>query len=153
MKTNATATEFTTRRGRTVASCATCGAERNSYSHNQTPEQWVQEHADRVHFTPEVGDFLSHRYVTDTAVWEVVAVSKTGKSMQVRSTLRGETLDTYSDGGPWPVNFSAALSDPTGTVRVVRRRKDGTWRLADYARLTPAATRGGVPVTTTDYRM
>lgn len=153
MKTQTVETVKITRYGREIATCGLCGAERNSWKHEQTDEAWVAEHAERVHFIPEVGDFLQHRYVTDTAVYEVVAVSKSGLSIRVRTTLRGEVLDTYSDGGPYPVNFTEAISDETGTVRTVRRRKDGTWRVADYARLTPATTRDGRPVSVTDYRM
>lgn len=103
-------------------------------------------------FEPQVGDFVSYTLVTDTQVYEVV--KRTPHTATLRRTRPGENLRSENrDGNPYPVVHTEAVSDPTGPTQVVRRRKDGTFRIADWSRpLRPATEIDGKPVTRTDYR-
>jgi hypothetical protein len=105
-------------------------------------------------FAPQVGDFVAETLVTDTVVYEVVAV--TAKTIQVRTT-RGtnNVLKSENRGGnPYPVQWTEVLSDPTGKVRRLGKRKDGTFRWAANSGKFRAATLiDGKPVNYTDYRV
>lgn len=97
----------------------------------------------------KVGDFVSHMLVTDSVVYEVVKV--TPKTITVRPTSAGDVLQT--DGAPYPVVYREAVRQPySGSDRVVRLRKDGTYRMGDWARpLHLARMIDGKPVSKTDY--
>lgn len=100
----------------------------------------------------QIGDFLSATLVTDTMVYEVVG--RTEKTLKIRACERGEIVKRENrDGNPWPVVWTEALSWENGTVQIVRRRKDGTYRTFEGANpLRPAARIDGKPVSYTDYR-
>lgn len=99
------------------------------------------------------GDFVQYTLVTDTRVYEVVG--KTAKTLRIRPANKGERVASENhDGNPYPVVWTEAESDPDGAVITVRLRKDGTYRLANWARpLRPATIVEGKPVFYTDYRM
>lgn len=99
-----------------------------------------------------VGDMVVYTMWTDTRGYEVVKV--TPKSIVIRPTDTGEIIRSENrDGNPWPCVFREMLPDPTSdTVRCVRR-KDGSFRVASWARpLRPAPVIEGKPCTFTDYR-
>ena len=78
----------------------------------------------------EVGDFVAERLYTDTKVWEVVAVSKSGTTLTLRDTRRtGEReLDRacdHSADGAYGVYRHFVESDEHGREVTVRRRKHG----------------------------
>lgn len=99
----------------------------------------------------KVGDFVSHTLVTDTRVYEVVKV--TPKTITLRPTSTGDVLE--SDGAPYPVVYREAVRQPySGSDKVLRVRKDGTYRVDDWAHpLTIARMIDGKPVSRTDYKM
>jgi hypothetical protein len=99
----------------------------------------------------KVGDFVSYTMVTDTQVYEVVKV--TPKTITIRHTSTGDVL--WTDGAPYPVVYREAVREPySGSDRVLRVRKDGTYRVGDWARpLTIAQMIDGKPVSRTDYKM
>ena len=61
--------------------------------------------------------------VTDTIVYEIVG--QTPKTISLRRCRKG---DRVSDDAAWPLVYSAAIDDPNGDVKVLRLRKDGTFR-------------------------
>lgn len=101
--------------------------------------------------------FLAALLVTDTVVYEIVG--RTAQTLKLRHTRDGErvTRDTLVDGGTSPecppVLWTEQVPDPDGRVHVVRRRKDGTYRLHRSANaLRPCTEIDGRPVRRTDYR-
>lgn len=75
------------------------------------------------------GMFLTERLVTDTVVWEVVAT--TAKTVTLRKTNRVKGVE--NSPSPWAVEY--AVEPAPGSEPVVRKvRKDGTIRMADWAR-------------------
>lgn len=98
------------------------------------------------------GDFLNETLVTDTLCYEVIKV--TPATITVRQTARGETIKSENrDGNPYPCTWTEALTDPTGRTSMVRRRKDGTYRMGQGGRaLRHAILVDGKPATFTDYR-
>jgi hypothetical protein len=100
---------------------------------------------------PAVGEFLSQLLVTDTIVYQVVAVTEC--TIRVVPCKRGEPVHVDRiDGNPYPVAWLEAI--PTdGPPRTVRRRQDGTYRPADGNPLRPCRQIDGKPVSRVDYRM
>lgn len=113
--------------------------------------------------------FVQFTLVTDTEVFEVVA--RTAKTVTIRRTKRGERIGSHHvDGNPYPLVYTEAVAfteaeaaeyaayEPQYGVqepldRVVRLRKDGTFRVARWANpLRPATVIDGKAVTFTDYR-
>lgn len=136
------------------SACSLCGADLKNYTSDRTDEGFekaLATHAERVHFAPEVGEFVQFRMVTDTAVYEIVKVSPSGKSMTVRSCIDGDTLDT--DGGAYPIIEVEQRSNPNGREYTLRLRKNGTWKMNDYSTLTPANRIDGKPVRHINYTM
>jgi hypothetical protein len=89
--------------------------------------------------------FMTETLVTDTLCYEVIA--ETAKTLTIRSMARGEQV--YTDGAPLPVIGLRAISDPNGDTKVVRLRKDGTYRKAQgYNPLRFTET----PIFYTDYK-
>ena len=87
---------------------------------------------------PKVGDFLVYTMWTDTRGYEVVGV--TPKGIKLRLTVDGPKVTSENrDGNPYPCVWEEMLPDPDGEVFLLRRRKDGTFRVADWANpLRPA---------------
>jgi hypothetical protein len=87
---------------------------------------------DTIHtFAP--GDFITESLVSDTKTWEVIAV--TPQTITIRPTRPGKVLWSASiDGNPYPVTYSECVPHYIGKghpwVRTLRRRKDGTFRVA-----------------------
>lgn len=102
--------------------------------------------------TFKVGDFVSEVLVTDTRTYEVVAA--TAKTIRVRTTKAGESLTSERrDGNLYPVVWTEAVSDPTGTVFTLRLRKDGSFRFGpNSGRFRAATLVDGKPTSYTDYR-
>lgn len=101
---------------------------------------------------PKVHDYLEHPFVTDTQVYLVTKV--TDKTITVVTTKDGENKWIDRRGGPYPCVYQEVVADPQGLEKVLRRRKDGTFRIANYCNpLRPATTIMGKPVEYTDYRM
>lgn len=73
----------------------------------------------------EVGDFVSSTLVTDTIVFEVVAISASGKTITIRRTKTGDVVEREDNGSPYPVVYSEAVSDPNGDTFRLRRNKRG----------------------------
>jgi hypothetical protein len=98
-----------------------------------------------------VGDFVQEVLVTDTLVYEVTAT--TAKTMTVRRTRdTGTVASENRDGNPYPVVYTGQEPDPGGYTRLVRLRKDGTYRVGSRP-LRPAWRVDGQVVRYTDYRM
>lgn len=100
-------------------------------------------------FSPKVGDFASVLYVSDTAVYEVVKV--TDKTITVRSTkdvydsegIPVSMKDPHTNPGAYGLNvvWYAVAPLPFAQTQVLRRRKDGTFRMFRGGRpLYPANT-------------
>lgn len=102
---------------------------------------------------PQPGQFVSYALVTDTVTYRVEKV--TAKTITLRPCKSGEVVKSENrDGNPFPVVWTEAVPMEDAPSRVVRLRKDGTYRLADWARpLRPATMIDGKPVKYTDYRM
>ena len=100
----------------------------------------------------KVGDFVQYTLVTDTQVLEVVGITPNG--IRLRYTTTGERMASDNvDGNPFPVVWREVLPCPGAMTQLVRRRKDGTYRVASWAnRLRPAELIDGKPVKFTDYR-
>lgn len=88
--------------------------------------------------TAQVGMFVDARLVTDTEVWEIIA--KTAKTITIRDCHQLIGSDGHPlMAGTWPHVEYAITSNPDGFVQTLRFRKDGTFRLARWARpLYPA---------------
>jgi hypothetical protein len=90
----------------------------------------------RTPTTPEtahVGQFIDARLVTDTEVWEIIG--KTAKTITIRDCR--PVMDGNGYGlhlGTWPHLEYAVQSNPGAITRVLRLRKDGTFRMARWAR-------------------
>jgi len=93
--------------------------------------------------------YLVETLYTDTVVWEIV--DRTEKTLTIRSTRDGAVVsrDT-SSGSPYPVVHIEALPDPNGRTRVVRLRKDGTYRVGGGSALR--AVKNSVALRRVDYR-
>ena len=72
-------------------------------------------------------EYMTETLVTDTLCYEVI--KKTAKTITLRSMTRGEQV--YTDGAPLPVVGLKAISDPLGDVKIVRLRKNGTYRMSE----------------------
>lgn len=92
--------------------------------------------------------YATELLVTDTRAYDVVA--STAKTIKVRNRPEGEVVDTYMDGGPFPVVFNATKTDTDYPIKTLRLRKDGTYRMADWAK--PLWFQDEEPTTRTDYR-
>ena len=104
-------------------------------------------------YQPNVGDFLSCLLVTDTRVYEVVATTE--KTITVRETDDGDRTwrDPLVDQGASPVILTEQVVGEDNPTRVMRRRKDGTYRIDNGGYpLRPCRQCEGVPVRRTDYR-
>lgn len=103
-------------------------------------------------FNPQVGDFITETLVHDTCTHEVIG--KTPKTIRIREAMRGEIVRSENrDGNPYPCVWHEAVSNPNGKVRTLRLRKDGTYRVADWANpMRPAVVISGKPISYTDYR-
>ena len=89
--------------------------------------------------------FVTETLVTDTLVYEVIEV--TAKTMTIRTMTRGEQV--YHNGEPLPVIGLRGVSNPLGDVKVVRLRKDGTYRTGRGMNPLRETTN---PVFMTDYK-
>lgn len=102
----------------------------------------------------QVGDFLVETLVTDTRAYEVVG--RTAKTLTVYPCADGAVVKRENrDGNPWPCVWTAIQSCDErvkSAERVVRLRKDGTYRVSSWAPLRHAPLIDGVPCTFTDYR-
>lgn len=83
--------------------------------------------------------------VTDTRAYDVVKM--TAKTVTVRPRVRGEVV--YSDGAPFPVVYNETVESPEAPTRVVRERKDGTYRMG--AGCNALMFTSVPPTTRTDY--
>ena len=102
--------------------------------------------------TPQIGDFIESRMVTDSTVYEIVKV--TPSTITIRTTKDTSYTDTENrSGNPYPCVWQGVAADPTGKKTVVRLRKDGTYRVDSWTALRPAAVRDGNPCRFTDYRI
>lgn len=104
-------------------------------------------------FSPQPGDFVTYTLVTDTKTYRVEKV--TAKTLTLRPCAQGEVVKSENrDGNPFPCVWREAVPVEGAQTKVVRLRKDGTYRLDDWARpLRPATMIEGKPVVYTDYRM
>lgn len=107
----------------------------------------------QTRFDPQVGDFISETLVTDTRTYVVTKV--TAQTIRIQGTSQGEIVKSENrDGNPWPCTYREAVRDPEAPIRTLRRRKDGTFRVAGWANpMRPATMVDGKPCTYTDYRM
>jgi hypothetical protein len=77
----------------------------------------------------QTGDFVKETLVTDTVVWEVVGM--TTKTVTLRRTARVPNVMRH----PYVMAVDFAVEpDPTAEQVVRKVRKDGTVRLASWAR-------------------
>ena len=92
----------------------------------------------------QVGHFVQEILVTDTRVFEVIKV--TAKTITIRTTLSGKNLSNENR-----IVLTEALSDPNGTTRTLKLRKDGTFRTRNgSSNLTRAREFNGSPVRKVD---
>ena len=92
----------------------------------------------------QVGHFVQEILVTDTRVFEVIKV--TAKTITIRDTRPGEKLSNEN-----MIVLTEALSDPNGTTRTLKLRKDGTFRTRNgSSNLTRAREFNGSPVRKVD---
>lgn len=105
----------------------------------------------------KVGDFLSESLVTDSIVYEVIKV--TPKTVTVRSTQDGESFhddercDKTANG--LGVVWTERVSNPEGSTRTLRVRKDGTVRSGSHVGARPFYPTNkidGKPVSRRDWR-
>jgi hypothetical protein len=99
--------------------------------------------------TIDNAEYLSELLVTDTRIYEVLRRTEdTIRVRQMRSTENVVRRDNI-DGNPYPVVYRECVSDTGYPIRLLRRRKDGTFRFdrSGHA-LRPVAE----PVDRTDYR-
>lgn len=102
----------------------------------------------------QVGNFITEVMVTDTRTYEVIA--KTAKTITIRKTRRTDTVvkSENRDGNPYPCVWHEEVPDEDGAKYVLRLRKDGTYRIADWANpMRPATIIDGKVTSYTDYRM
>ncbi len=105
----------------------------------------------------QVGDFVSELLWTDTVTYEVVATTpKTITIRHTKDTGRGRSMGP--EGNPYPIVLSEVTSNPLGETKVLRLRKDGTFRTGEGMRSMWLAHRcefdnDGIksPVRKTDY--
>lgn len=104
-------------------------------------------------FSPQVGDFVSYTMVTDTRTYRVEKV--TAKTLTLRPCKSGEVVKSENrDGNPFPCVWREAVPVEGAQTKVVRRRKDGTFRAYNGGKPFRMATMiDGKPVEYTDYRM
>jgi hypothetical protein len=101
------------------------------------------------------GDFLSELLYTDTLIWEVVAT--TAKTITIRGTRRTAKEKRSDNGSPYPIVYREVVSDPNRLTKVLKLRKDGTFRTGrgmNALRLAPKMDFGsGIesPYDKTDY--
>jgi len=102
---------------------------------------------------PTVGSFVRELLVTDTRVYEVVAV--TARTLTLRPTRDTDWSKSENrDGNPYPLVWTGQQPDPTAPTRLVRLRKDGTYRTHRSANpLRPATVVDGHVARFTDYRV
>lgn len=72
-----------------------------------------------------VGDFVSTTLVTDTVIYEVIAISASGKTITLRTTKDGEFKHSESNGSPYPVVYTERVPNEDGDTFTVRRSKSG----------------------------
>lgn len=101
---------------------------------------------------PQVGDFIAEHLVHDVRVYVVTKI--TAQTIRVQRCKMGRIVKSENrDGNPWPCTYHEAERDSDAPIRTLRRRKDGTFRVADWANpLRPATVVEGVPCFFTDYR-
>lgn len=76
---------------------------------------------------PEMFKFAIELLVTDTVAHDIVKVN--AASVVLRRRAHGETVSNdHRDGNPYPVTTSATEPTTAPTI-LVRRRKDGTYRI------------------------
>lgn len=112
---------------------------------------------DKVVTRPQVpveeAAYLESLLFTDTVVYQVMG--RTAKTLTLRDTREGDVAKSENrDGNPYPVVWTYAEDFPESErTFTVRLRKDGTYRIADWAHpLQPARMIDGRPVAFTDYR-
>lgn len=104
------------------------------------------------------GMFLAESLVTDTIVYEITKV--TPKGCWIRKTKNGETIerDARVDNNAFPVIWTEQVPDPDAPEKLIRIRKRGWLKLADWgsplglARTIENANGDKVPAKRTDYR-
>ena len=104
---------------------------------------------------PQVHDYLEYTMVTDTQVYRVTRVSESSIWV-VPCVDKQENGNHWNDfrGGPYPCTYTEVEPAMEEEPRRLGRRKDGTYRIADYCRpLRKATMILGSPVRYTDYRM
>lgn len=104
---------------------------------------------------PEVHDYLEYTMVTDTKVYRVTRVTMTSIWV-VPCVEKRENGNRWNDwrGGPYPCSYIEVEPAMEETPRRLVRRKDGTFRIANYcAPLRKATMILGSPVQFIDYRM
>ena len=76
-------------------------------------------------------------YHSDRHAYTVIAVAKNGK----RCTVQRDVASLTSKPGPGEHQDYDFSPDPNGTVRVLSRRKNGTWRVVGDSQLFIVGTR------------
>ena len=93
--------------------------------------------------------FATETLVTDTVAYDVV--KSTAKTITVRRRRDTEVVAQQLLGGPFPITTRATESVLDAETKVLRLRKDGTFRTADWA--NPLKFSETEPTTRVDYRM
>lgn len=94
--------------------------------------------------------YATYLMVTDTQAYDVIG--STAKTITVRKRRQTDRnrRDMMVDQGPLPVVWTETESDPTAEPKRLRLRKDGTYRIADWA--YPLHFKNDPPEERTDYR-
>jgi hypothetical protein len=94
--------------------------------------------------------FATETLVTDTVAYDVVR--HTAKTITVRRRRHTDVnrRDPHVDQGPYPVIWTETESDPTYPQKVLRLRKDGTYRT--HSSSNPLRFTNEAPEVRTDYR-
>ena len=127
-----------------AAYCEDCDftADSSLYSQNaNAAHRHVTETFDGQSFAREV-------LVTDVVAYDVI--SYTTATVKVRRRKTDKVQESLLLGGPFPVVVYATVSDTREQVRTLRRRKDGTFRVADWA--NPLQFTDEEPTTRVDFR-
>lgn len=95
--------------------------------------------------------YATETLYTDTRAYDVVA--RTAATITIRPRTVTDEIVRREDwsGNGYPQVWRATKSDENGPTRVLRRRKDGTYRVAPGAR--PLRFSDEEPTAFTDYRM
>ena len=97
----------------------------------------------------KVGDFLAYTMVTDTIIYEVVAVTE--HTIKIRLTEDGPNHWKGDETNGYPIVYTQQVSNPRSQTVTKRANKDGRFRATPSRMFYPAPMHEGVPVRKVDY--